>query len=134
LTELQTEYIDFFLKKAIRWRGSFLGWFYQQNYRGIQTGISVQWLDQFTVRMTDGIIDKRSLSVILSVKVNISSLCWLSPPLFLLFLLHLNSPLPNCKQPPPLKISPSSQHKSSFFYFYGHNIRVLIYCRFCHFL
>jgi len=34
----------------------------------------------------------------------------------------------------PLKTSPSSQHKSYFLKFCGHNIRVLIYCGFYHFL
>jgi len=73
-------------------------------------------------------------SVIPLVRVNISSLYLPSPPLFLRLLPHLNSPLSNCKQPPPLKISTSSQHKSSFYNFCGHNIRVLIYCGFYHFL
>jgi hypothetical protein len=62
----------------------------------------------FTNRIVDGITNKISPSVIPSVKVNTSPLCRPSPPLFLLLLPHPNSPLPNCKQPPPLKISPSS--------------------------
>jgi len=93
--------------------------FYRWNDRGIQTRISIQWRDPFTVRITDGYTDRTCPSKIPSVKANISTICRLSPPLFLLLLPHPNSPLSNCKQPPtPLKVSPSSQHKHpSFLYF-----------------
>ena len=117
-------------EKMVWWRGGFC-W---QFYRGIQTGVSVQWHDQFTVRITDGIIEKMSPLVIPSTKVNISPLCRPSPPLFLLLLFHPNSPLPNCKQLPPQKKFSSSQQKSYFFKFYSHIIRVLIYCGFYYFL
>jgi hypothetical protein len=79
---------------------NFFRWFYRRNDRGIQIGISVQWRDPFTIRITDGYTNKTCLSVIPSVKANISTLCRLSPPLFLLLLPHHNSPLLNCKQPP----------------------------------
>jgi hypothetical protein len=103
---------------------------YRRNHQGIQTGIFVQWSGRFTVRIADESADRSSPSVIPSVKVNIWSLCRPSPPLFLHLLPHPNSPLPNFKQPaPPNKNYPSSQHKSCFFKFCGHSIRVLIYRR-----
>jgi hypothetical protein len=75
-----------------------------QTHRGIQTGISVQCRDLFTVRMGDGIHQ--------SAKVNIWPPCRPSPPLFLLLLPHPNSPLLQTTSPlpPPKKKSPSSQH------------------------
>jgi len=72
----------------------------RQTHQGIQTGISVQWRDLFTIRMADGIHP----SVSPSAKVNIWPPCRPSPPLFLLLLPHPT--LPYCKQPaPPKKIS-----------------------------
>jgi hypothetical protein len=93
--------------------------FYRWSDRRIQTGISVQLYDPFTIRLTDGYTDRMCPSVIPLVKANKSTLCRLCPPLFLLLLPHPNFPLPNCKQPPtPLKIFLFSQHKhSSFLYF-----------------
>jgi len=41
---------------------------------------------------------------------------------------------PKLQTTTPQKKSPSTQHKSYFFKFCGHNIRVLIYCGFYHFL
>jgi hypothetical protein len=93
-------------KKTVRWHGSFCGRFYWRNYWGIQTGIFVEWRDQFTIKIADEISDRSSPSVIPSAKMNISPLCRPSPPLFLILLHHPNSPLPNCKQPPKKKISP----------------------------
>ena len=97
--ELQTKYSEF--KKKNGSRGTFYKRFYQWNHWGIQTRISMQWRDQFSVRIVDGITDRNSPSVIPSTKVNISPLSRLSPPLFLLLLPRPNSPIPNCKQPPP---------------------------------
>ena len=85
---------------------------YRRNDRGIQTRFSIQWRDPFAVGITDGTCP----SVIPLIKANIYTLCRLSPPLFLLFLPHPNSPLPNCNH--LSQLSPSSQHKhSSFLYF-----------------
>ena len=132
--ELQTKYSEFKKKKTVCWRGTFYGRFYQWNHWGIQTWISMQWRDQFSVRIVDGITDRNSPSVIPSTKVNISPLSRLSPPLFLILLPRPNSLIPNCKQPPPKKKSLSSQHKVYFFKFCGHSIRILIYYGFYHFL
>ena len=68
-------------KKTVWWHGSFCGWFYWWNYRGIQTGIFIQWRDLFTGRIVDGITDGNMSLVIPSVKVNISPRCRPSPPL-----------------------------------------------------
>jgi hypothetical protein len=68
-----------------------------RTHRGIQTGISMQWRDLFTVRITDGIR--------LSAKVNIWPLYRPSPPLFLLLLPHPNSRLLQTTTPPKKKIS-----------------------------
>jgi hypothetical protein len=94
------------IKKAVRWHRAFCMRFYRWNHWGIQTRISVQWRDQFSVRIANGITDRMNPSVIPSAKVNILPLCWPSPPIFLLLLPHPNSPLPNCKQPPPPKKIP----------------------------
>jgi len=100
----------------------FFRWFYRRNYRGIQTGIVVQWRATFTSGITDGYTDGNVPSVIPSVKASIYPLCRHSLPLFLLLLPlllpHPTSPLPNCSQPPIPTLS-SSQHKhSSFLYFF----------------
>jgi len=63
-----------------------------RTHRGIQTGISMQWRDLFTVRITDGIR--------LSAKVNIWPLYRPSPSLFLLLLPHPNSRLLQTTTPP----------------------------------
>ena len=96
------------------------------NHLGIQTGISIQWCDRFTIKMVGGITDRSSPSVIPSAKVNIWPICRPFPSLFLLLLPHPNSLLLQTTSPPPKKKkSPFSLHK--FFKFCGHNIRVLIY-------
>jgi len=138
-------------KKAVRWCEGFLGWFLptesprdsklqlhtvtwpihclkcRRNHRGFQNGSFVWWRALFTVRIVDRITDEIIPSVNPSTKVNISLLCRPSPPLFLLFLPHPNSP--NCKQLAlqKKKKTPSSQHNKSYFLkSCGHNIRVLI--------
>jgi len=45
-------------KKTVCWRGSFCGRFYRRNHRAIQTGSSVQWHDQFTIRIADRITER----------------------------------------------------------------------------
>ena len=90
--------------------------FYRQNDQGIQTGISVQWCDAFTVRITDGYTDRTYPSVIPSIKANISTLCRLFPPLFLLLPPHPNSPPSQTATNHPSQLSPSSQHKHSSFF------------------
>ena len=54
-------------------------------------------------RITNGYTDRMCPLVIPLVKANISLRCRPFPPLFLHLLPHPNSPLPNCKQPPPQK-------------------------------
>ena len=39
----------------VRWRGSFHGWFYRRNHRGIQNGNFIWWCDRFIVRIADKI-------------------------------------------------------------------------------
>jgi hypothetical protein len=51
-TEWQTKYSKL-KKRAVRQRGSFCGWFYWQNHRGIQNDSSVLWRDWFTVRIAN---------------------------------------------------------------------------------
>jgi len=91
-------------RNSLTWK--FLPVILPTNHRGIQTGIFVQWRDQFTVRGVDNITDRMSPSVIPSAKVNISTLCQPSPPLFLLLLPHPNSPLPSqtANKHPPKQI------------------------------
>jgi len=132
-TELKTKYPEL-KRKPVCWRGTFCGWFYRWNHWGIQIGISVQWRDQFTVRIADGITDIMSLSVIPSVKSEyITTLPILSPPISPFSSSSQLSP-PKLQTTTPPKKSPFSQHKSYFFKFCGHNIRILIYCGFYHFL
>ena len=106
-----------FEKKTVWWCGSFWGRFYRLNYRGIQTGISVQWRDLFTNRSADRITDR----IVPSVKVNISlmlpTLSSLISP-FSFSSLHLNklSP-PKLQITTPQNIHHFSIHKSSFFFF-----------------
>jgi hypothetical protein len=112
---------------------NFFKWCYRQNDRGIQIGISVQWRGPFIVRITD----ETCLLVIPSVKANIYTLCWLSPPLFLLFLPHPDSSLPNCNQPPiPTLLLFLTQALKFLILLYVVTTSVLrlIYCGFYHFL
>ena len=84
---------------------------------------------------TEEEITDRSIPLAIpSVRVNISPLCRPSPLLFLLLAPHPNYPPSQTANNHPLKIPPSSQQKSSFYNFCGHNIYVLIYCGFYHFL
>jgi hypothetical protein len=102
-------------------------WKCRRNHWGIQNGSSVRWHALFTIRRADGITDEIGSSVKPSAKVNISPRYRTSPPLFLLLLSHLNSPLLQTTSPPKKK-SPSSQHnKSHFLKSSRHSIRVLIY-------
>ena len=136
----------------VRWRGSFCGWFYRQNHRGIQNGSSVRWRDQFTIRIADRITEGLKPESPYSDVAYLPSE-WLTEslteyirrwvrrqklindhsvdPLLPYFSFFFPIPtLPSCKQPSPLpkKKSPSSQHNKSYFLkFCGHNIRVLIY-------
>ena len=104
----------------VRWRGGYCGYFLpteslrdskcqlrtvtwpihrckcRRNHRGIQNSSSVRWRAMFTVRLADGITD----GIWPSAKVNISTRCRSSPPLFLLLLPHLNSPQLQTTSPP----------------------------------
>jgi hypothetical protein len=87
----------------------------RRNHRGIQTRISIQWRDLFTVRRWvrwQKLIYDHSVVPFL--------------PYFSFFPIPT---LPYCKQPaPPKKKYPSSQHNKSYFLkFCGHNIHFLIY-------
>jgi len=116
----------------------FFRWFYRWNDRWIQTGISVQWRGPFTVSITDGYTDGTCPSVIPSIKANIYTLCWLSPPLFLLFLSLPNSPLPNYNQPPiptlPLFSTQTLKFLILLYMVMTTSVLRLIYCGFYHFL
>jgi len=81
--------------KVVRWCGSFCGRFYWWNYRGIQTGISVQWFIHFTSKIADGIINEIFLLMIPSVNVNISPRPLPSP------ISPSSSPIPASKQTLP---------------------------------
>ena len=94
------------------------GIFYRRNHQGIQNVSSIRWRDRFTDANANGITrgSKRqprtmtcpvyrqmSRLVKPSAKVNISPLYRPSPPIFLLFLPHLNSPQLQTSNPPSKK-------------------------------
>jgi len=112
-------------KRVVRWRGGYCGYFLptkslrdlkcqlrtvtwlihqwkcQRNHRGIQNGSSVRWRALFIIRRADEITDGIGPSVKPPTKLNISPLYQPSPPLFLLLLLHLNSPQLQTTSPHP---------------------------------
>jgi hypothetical protein len=56
--ESQTKYKEFWKTKRCDDMKDFVGEIYRRNYRGIQTGISIQWRVYFTGLIANGIIDK----------------------------------------------------------------------------
>ena len=122
-------------KKAVRWRESFCMRFYRRNPEGFKLGFAYSNVTNSPSEVPTKSPTEEVCRWFLRQKLMYHHS---ADPLLAYFSFFF--PIPTLPSPPklqtttPQKKSPFSQHKSYFFKFYDHSIRVLIYYGFYHFL